>query len=52
MHTVTPGECGYLLVLTSINVGGGCIPNFYIIYKGKEMKKNYIKRCERVEMKS
>lgn len=45
VYTVTSNKHEHLSVLSCINVGGKCIPIFYIL-KGKQKRKNYVKRCE------
>lgn len=44
-HTITLDVHDHLLVLSCINAEGGCLPNFYI-FKGKQMGRTYIKKCE------
>ena len=45
VHSIEPNQREHLLVLSCINVVGGCIPNFYIL-KGTYFLEDYIARCE------
>ena len=45
MHLIEPDQREYLSVLSCINVGGGHIPNFYIL-KGIYFREVYIANCE------
>ena len=45
VHSVEPDQREHLSVLSCINVGGGSIPNFYIL-KGTYFLQDYIVGCE------
>ena len=45
VHSIIPDQHEWLSVLSSVNVGGGSIPNFYI-FKDKRLRMNYIALCE------
>ncbi len=45
VHTITPKEREWFIILTCINAKGASISNFYI-FKGKRMSRNYIVHCE------
>ena len=45
VHSIEPNQKEHLNDLCSINVDGGCIPNFYIL-KGCYFLEDYIANCE------
>lgn len=45
VHTITLDEHKHLSILSCINAAGGGLLNFHI-FKGKQMRKKYIHKCE------
>ena len=45
VHTITPNEREWISVLTSINVNGETIPNYYI-FKGMRSARDHVALCE------